>query len=175
MIIGGPGSRPAPKLMGYQGKSFLDAGFIYAPFRPLEEDTVSYKEIMELVFLHIRESLPVEVLPASYKMEKSWAAGKERPCIHLTMDECRTFMIFPLTDNSITFFYVEKSAWSTVGDKRAFQDILVAENPSFLDDLDKIVFKWYRSERKLGTRKERSGPKKGLSKKWTVYCDPKGV
>jgi hypothetical protein len=154
--------------MGYKGKTALDSGFVFAPYPPLgfgDDVNYNFDELMELVFFHIREALPKEVLPARYKMDESYAAGRRRPCIHLTMDGCRTFVIFPLTDRSITFFWVDTSAWSAVGDKRAYQDILMAHDPDFLDDLDGVILRWFREEQRGKSRKDRKKKKREQEEK----------
>lgn len=137
-------------LMGYQGSSYLDSGFL-APVG-LVRDDVNCRELLELIYLHVRESLPPEVLPASYRFSHSWAGGfgvkaglGPRDCIVVTLCECRSLVIFPVDERSVTFFYFDGELHN---EKICSGGVILSvEDPEFFDDLDEFILEWFRSER----------------------------
>jgi hypothetical protein len=154
--------------MGYKGSTSLSSGFVYAPYPPTGwGDMSDYKELIDLVFFHVREALPKEVLPASYKVSDSYVAGWMRPCIHLTMDKCRTLIIFPLSDNRVTFFRADFSS-----ERRAYKDMLKIEDPSFFEELDKIILKWFRAEQERWFETKREIDKSRRTKKKEPKPEP---
>ena len=125
-------------LTGYKGTSSLSTGYVYA----YPTYAMNYKELLELVYLHLRESLPSEVLPATYEYYTAGAWGKD--LVSLTMERCRTLRIHAPVENEVFFACID-----SFGVRIDQSDNFCAQDPKFFDKIDKYIISWFRKERGL--------------------------